>query len=172
MKTQRQILTTVFIVTLFFGMYLFSCKDDNSENITQAEHISAPDSEATAAMNNELDQMQTADDSMTSTTHLNWQHHWDSIYHHHDSLFWHHHNMYHHEIYAHDDHHHIWLPYDSTVDHTNHHHHPYPDHPHDSLVTDENHHHHDNSDHHHLGHDNLHHHHLDSLHYHHIHHHP
>lgn len=159
-----------FFIALVLTLVVYSCKRTDSTPSTDV--LSSDDSLASVNMSNELRMMHDADDSVSHTPHVNLQHYWDSIYHEHDSLFWHQHNLYHHETYAHDDHHHEWVPLDTTVDHSHHYHHPYPHHPHDSLITTANGHEHDNSNHHHPGHDLEQHHDLDSLHHTHILHHP
>jgi len=123
-------------------------------------------------MSNELILIDAAIDSMLISTSSAHKQHWDNLYHQHDSLFWHHHNLYHHQTYAHDDHSHEWVPYSSSIHHTSHFHHPYPDHLNDSLIIHTNNHHHTNSDNHFTGHHVQQHHTLNSLHHLHNTHHP
>jgi len=165
LKSILVILAAILAVTLSVS----SCnKKDNNNQTT----LTAEDLQATVSMDEALSMMHHAQDSLVATPHHTNQLHWDSVYHHHDSTFWNHHNNYHHETYTHDDHSHTWVPYDTTVNHTSHLHHSYPNHPHDSLVTHPNAHLHDNTNNHHPGHDINHHHNLDSLHHQHILHHP
>jgi len=171
MKNLRFSLTLLLLVAMAATvLHTSSCTEDETDNDRSV--LSAQDSVATAGMNHELHLMHAAHDSMMATPHHPHQLHWDSIYHHHDSLFWHHHHSYEHEAYAHDDHHHSWVPYDGSVNHDHHYHHPYPDHHNDSLITVHNTHHHDNGDGHHPGHGIDHHQSVDSLHHQHVMHHP
>lgn len=145
------------------SVLLYAC-NRNEDTTPAVDILSVADSTASALMAHELESMHHSLDSLLLTPHHNEQVHHDSIYHHHDSLYWHYHNEYRHGTYAHDDHQHDWVPYDTTQDHSHHFHHSYPNHELDSLITTPNHHAHSNSDSHHPGHDLNEHHELDSLH--------
>ena len=150
-------------------LLILSCDKDNDKGNNK---LSSEDLIASQSMAGELVSMQQALNSLRTAPDITHRQYWDNQYHYHDSLYWHYHANYHHEHYTHDDHHHEWLPYDPTINHSHHYHHTYPNHHNDSLVTSPNNHHHDNHDHHFPGHDLDHHHTLDSLHHIHHHYHP
>ncbi|RYZ49962.1 MAG: hypothetical protein EOP49_15050 [Sphingobacteriales bacterium] len=147
---------------LSFVVIIFSCtKNENKDN---NESMAPADITASQSMRTEAVASRNALAALVSATTTSTRQHFDSAFHMHDSLFWVNHGAYHHGAYQHDDHNHHWVPYDSTVNHSHHYHHPYPGHAHDSLVVTPLNHNHDNTDGHHPGHDLSDHHTQDSLH--------
>lgn len=126
--------------------------------------LSPTDLAAISGMETELSRLKNKGLQLELTSDPVQRHQLDSSFHHHDSLHWVHHSNYNHDSnHPHNDHHHEWVPYDSTISHHHHYHPQYPGHPHDStLVVSTGH--HPNHHEHHAGSHHLHHHYvIDSL---------
>ena len=129
--------------TIIFNLLvlvLISCSRNNETEIT----LNSSDVAAVAAMAVETNNLVLSSTELKSATTSEQIHHWDSIFHHHDSLFWHHHSLYNENNHnPHNDHHHVWIHYEPSIDHSHHYHPVYPNHPGDSVINASNGHHSD-----------------------------